>query len=83
MAARDLFAHQDLAPILRDCRLHTVGENIARYSGGMTPREVVRRWMGSPGHRANILKRSFTMIGIATWRSAVTGRVYVSQDFGG
>lgn len=29
-----------------------------------TPEAVVTAWMNSPGHRANILKSSFTHIGV-------------------
>jgi uncharacterized protein YkwD len=38
----------------------TVGENIA-WGGGRyaTPRSIVRMWMNSPGHKANILGRSY------------------------
>jgi uncharacterized YkwD family protein len=38
------------------------GENIAK--GQRTPQEVVAAWMNSPGHRANILNRQFTHIGV-------------------
>ena len=38
------------------------GENIAM--GYPTPEAVVNGWMNSPGHRANILNRSFTTIGV-------------------
>ena len=38
------------------------GENIAK--GQRTPEEVVEGWMNSPGHRANILNKSFTHIGV-------------------
>jgi uncharacterized YkwD family protein len=38
------------------------GENIAM--GQRTPEEVVKAWMNSPGHRANILNNSFTHIGV-------------------
>jgi uncharacterized YkwD family protein len=38
------------------------GENIA--AGQRTPQEVVNSWMNSPGHRANILNRNFTQIGV-------------------
>jgi uncharacterized YkwD family protein len=38
------------------------GENIA--SGQRTPQEVMTAWMNSPGHRANILSRNFTKIGV-------------------
>ena len=40
----------------------TAGENIAK--GQTTPAAVVKGWMNSPGHRANILKSSFTEIGV-------------------
>ncbi|GMB09009.1 CAP domain-containing protein [Thermolongibacillus altinsuensis] len=40
----------------------TAGENIAQ--GQRTPQEVVTAWMNSPGHRANILNRQFTHIGV-------------------
>lgn len=40
----------------------SMGENIAR--GQQTPKQVVDGWMNSLGHRANILSRSFTHIGV-------------------
>lgn len=40
----------------------SAGENIAR--GQKTPEQVVKAWMGSQGHRANILNKSFTKIGV-------------------
>ena len=40
----------------------TAGENIAK--GQKTPAAVVNAWMNSSGHRANILKSSFTKIGV-------------------
>ncbi|WP_424766424.1 CAP domain-containing protein [Paenibacillus sp. sgz302251] len=38
------------------------GENIA--SGQRTPQEVMNAWMNSPGHKANILNKNFTKIGV-------------------
>ena len=40
----------------------TAGENIAY--GQRTPQAVVRAWMDSSGHRANILNASYTQIGV-------------------
>lgn len=40
----------------------TAGENIAM--GQSTPAAVVSAWMNSPGHRANILSKSFKKIGV-------------------
>ena len=49
----------------RSSRGMMVGENIAWGSGSYaTPREIVAGWMRSPGHRANILHRSFREVGV-------------------
>jgi len=40
----------------------SAGENIAK--GQRTPAAVVQAWMNSQGHRANILNKSFTEIGV-------------------
>ncbi|MDP4172143.1 MAG: CAP domain-containing protein [Bacillota bacterium] len=45
----------------------SAGENIAM--GQRTPQEVVNAWMNSPGHRANILSKSFTNIGVGVEQS--------------
>ncbi|SHO54043.1 CAP domain-containing protein [Anaerocolumna xylanovorans] len=53
------------------------GENIAY--GFNTPEEVMDKWMGSTGHRANILNASYRHIGIGVYE--VNGTVYCSQLF--
>mgnify|MGYP001267562225 CR=1 FL=1 len=42
------------------------GENIA--SGQRSPQEVMDAWMNSSGHRANILSKNFTKIGVAYYK---------------
>lgn len=59
-------------------RFSAAGENIAK--GQRTPEEVVRGWMNSPGHRANILNRSFTEIGVGAARNK-NGVIYWTQLF--
>lgn len=54
------------------------GENIAW--GQKSPEEVVTAWMNSPGHRANILHKSFKELGIGYYRSA-KGVNYFTQLF--
>lgn len=71
-------AHQPLMPILTTCRATSAGENVAY--GNLTPEQLVTMWMNSPGHRANILKSSFTHIGIGAVTTS-TGRVYGVQVF--
>lgn len=53
------------------------GENIAY--GQATPQAVVASWMNSEGHRANILSRNFTKIGVGYTLSG--GTVYWAQLF--
>ncbi|MEU9187234.1 CAP domain-containing protein [Streptomyces sp. NPDC048484] len=57
----------------------TIGENIA--CGQRSPAEVVRGWMDSPGHRANILKPAFTHIGVGFAGGGSAG-TYWTQLFG-
>ncbi|GHU36007.1 hypothetical protein FACS1894105_05670 [Clostridia bacterium] len=40
-----------------------MGENIA---GGYSPEEVMKAWMDSPGHKANILNKEYTKIGVGS-----------------
>ena len=50
---------------LDGARSWSLGENIAYGTGPYgTPRSIVRGWMHSPGHRANILNGTFRDIGI-------------------
>ncbi len=50
---------------LAGVRSWIVGENLAWGSGGhSTPRQIVKMWMGSSGHRYNILTARFSEIGI-------------------
>ena len=53
----------------------SAGENIAK--GYPTPQAVVNAWMNSSGHRANILNRSYTRIGVGY----VPGGHYWTQMF--
>lgn len=47
------------------------GENIAWGSGDLgSPKSIVKAWMNSAGHRANILNREFEQIGVGlVWGS--------------
>ena len=43
----------------------SLGENLAWGTGSLaTPRRIMRAWMDSPGHRANVVKRAYREIGI-------------------
>ncbi len=55
-----------------------VAENIAM--GYTTTKAALGGWMGSSGHRANILNRSYRHIGVAAYQSN-DGNVYWCQQF--
>ena len=50
------------------------GENVAWMNGTTDPlvaaENLFSQWMGSSGHRANILSANFTKIGVGSWRTA-------------
>jgi uncharacterized protein (TIGR03000 family) len=56
-----------------------VGENVAY--GATTAEEVVSGWMESEGHRANILNKNFTEIGVGVAKAS-DGTFYFTQVFG-
>ncbi|MGF7047836.1 putative YkwD family protein [Paenibacillus sp. DS2015] len=47
---------------------NSAGENIAK--GQTTPSQVMKDWMNSPGHKANIMSNTYTDIGIAYYNNA-------------
>ena len=55
----------------------TAGENIAY--GQRTPQQVMNAWMNSSGHRANILNKDFTTIGVGY--TVINGTAYWAQLF--
>ncbi|KKI93764.1 hypothetical protein WQ54_01555 [Bacillus sp. SA1-12] len=58
----------------------TAAENIA--AGQTTPEAVVKAWMQSPGHRANILKRDVTEIGVGYAKGGSYGHYWTQMFIG-
>ena len=58
----------------------TAGENIAK--GQKTAQSVMNGWMGSSGHRANILNSSYSEIGVG-YASDAKGNTFWVQIFKG
>ena len=89
MVRRNYFAHGPFASRLAryGVRGPRFGENLAWGVGSAgDAREVVRRWLASPPHRANVLRRGFRRVGTG----AVAGRfagygnaVVITADFAG
>ena len=72
---------------LRGASSYTLGENIAWGTGSLgAPRQIMREWLHSQGHRENILRSSFTEVGIGYLPNQVfqgfSGGSLWSQEFG-
>ncbi len=59
---------------------NSLGENIA--AGYSTPDAVMAGWMGSPGHKANILNSGYREIGVGYYYGSNNYHSYWVQDFG-
>lgn len=100
MASRGFFAHESADGSSfwkrverfypsRGFRYWSAGENLAYGSPSMSADGAVRAWMGSPGHRANILSTSWTEIGVGAVHVDSAPGVYagrpatiITTDFG-
>lgn len=79
MAAADDMFHQDLEPVLDKCGLSLAGENVA--FGFTKAGTLLKAWMDSAGHRANILEPRYRQLGVGA-RKSDEGVWYVAQVFG-
>lgn len=59
---------------------HRAGENVGSMTPEYTLEDLIKAWMGSKGHRANILQAEFEEVGMG---AAVNdeGRIYLAQVF--
>jgi uncharacterized protein YkwD len=73
-----------LASGYRDARKIKIGENILTWATPLTPAEVMRKWMASPPHRRDILRRRWRDVGIALVGSCTSGArgITVAVEFG-
>lgn len=67
-------------PAIRSRAVSVYGENIHMTSGKYSPQRAVQSWANSPGHRANMLRPTFTEIGVGI-ATAPNGLTYVVQNF--
>jgi uncharacterized protein YkwD len=77
MAARDVLDHDALRPFsARVTQLGSIrsAENIA-YGYDTFPK-TLDQWIGSSGHRTNLLMHGASRVGIASARSSKSGRTY-------
>jgi uncharacterized protein YkwD len=89
MVRRNYFAHRRLVSRLArfGVRGPRVGENLAWGVGsGADSREVVRRWLASPWHRANLLRPGFLRVGLGLRAGSFAGygnALVITADFAG
>ncbi|MGO5131889.1 CAP domain-containing protein [Mitsuokella jalaludinii] len=81
-----VFAHQrpdgsSVKSVLNGESCSWFGENLA-ISSVMDAQKIVRAWMGSPTHRANLLNHHFTQMGVSCVRGS-DGHYYWAQEFVG
>jgi uncharacterized protein YkwD len=59
----------------------SVGENLAMFGGvAPTASAIVTAWMGSPGHRANLLRGVFREAGVAVVFNSAAGGVFGGES---
>lgn len=59
--------------------LWTVGENLAMTSGSFSAEAIVSSWLGSSGHRANLLAEQYREAGVAIVHHPAAGGVFGGQ----
>lgn len=99
MGRRDFYAHRNPDGVEPPARVYaqglppdgtTVAENIHWGTGWLAaPKEIVRDWMNSAGHRKNILSAKVSRVGVGIGFDAPEpahrgrARVYTTNFFGG
>lgn len=89
MAKKNYFAHVSPEGVKPWYWLGKAGYNFSAAGENLAidfsdSKDVADAWLNSPGHRANILNKKFTEIGVATAKGIFNGRetVFVVQFFG-
>jgi uncharacterized protein YkwD len=72
------FFHQTLTPLIDNCDSTYAGETLVR--GMITPKQAVKLWMDSDGHRHILLSKSPNKVGIGAYVDG-EGRWVVAADF--
>jgi len=78
LARSQKLRHQSLRPMLKSCAARRVAENIGY--GNVTAEALMKTWMASAHHRANILSPKLSTLGVGAMRSE-SGHWYAVQDF--
>jgi uncharacterized protein YkwD len=89
LLASNVFTHGAFAQRMRSFHVRgpAIGENLGWGSGRYaTAQSMVRMWLSSPAHRANLLRAGYRRIGIGTASGTFqgeSGAVVATADFAG
>jgi uncharacterized protein YkwD len=78
MARSQRLRHQSIRPMMKECGGRLAAENIAY--GNVSADELMKSWMNSRPHRANILNPRLSYVGVGAARGS-DGHWYAAQDF--
>ena len=78
LASTGRFYHQSMYRVLDACEATYAGETLGK--GAITPRQLVRMWMHSPGHRAILVSHKPRRIGVGA-RLNTDGRWVTAASF--
>jgi uncharacterized protein YkwD len=84
MAAKDVLEHDAAGAFgsrMAPARAGRAAENIAYGHEGFT--KTLDQWINSSGHRKNLLMQGATKVGVASAKSAKTGRTYWAMVIAG
>lgn len=84
-AGLDMALGENIAQTWRHSYI-TITKNSAKHYHGFKDEKaiaasLVRMWMNSPGHRANMLDGSYNQIGVGVWINYKSGKVHATQNF--
>ena len=75
------FQHADMGKLMSRCGLVYASENLAGWQGSYAPRDIVKLWMNSDGHRQNILSRKARRVGVTVIYDSSRRSFYAVMDF--
>jgi uncharacterized protein YkwD len=82
MVERAELFHANISVLRKRCSVRATAENVAYHSSAdVDARSIVKAWMRSPSHRANILDPKLTHLGVGVDQHTGSRAWYPTQDF--
>ena len=80
--ANNAFQHADMGRLMNRCGLVYASENLAAWKGSHAPRDIVKLWMNSDGHRRNILSAKARRVGVTVVHDRSRGTFIAVMQLG-